>query len=80
MSSAKCPLGEDCDLTLAWMMGAERAKDTIKAQAAEIEQLRAAVRQISRMKVFPDAAINQATLVAAIEIARAAFAQQEGEK
>jgi hypothetical protein len=44
MSSAKCPLGEDCDLTLAWMMGAEKAKDTIKAQAAEIERLRNNIR------------------------------------
>lgn len=44
MSSEKCPLGEDCDLTLAWMMGAEKAKDTIKAQAAEIDRLKAAVR------------------------------------
>lgn len=40
MTDMKCPLGEDCDMTLAWMMGAERAKDTIKAQAAEIEKLR----------------------------------------
>lgn len=45
MSRLKCPLGEDCDMTLAWMMGAERAKDTIKAQAAEIEKLRAALRE-----------------------------------
>jgi len=53
MSDMKCPLGEDCDLTLAWMMGAERAKDTIKAQAAEIERLRAALREISERHV-PD--------------------------
>lgn len=24
---SKCPLGEDCDLTIAWMLGYEKAKD-----------------------------------------------------
>lgn len=43
MSEGKCPLGEDCDLTLAYMMGAEKAKDTIKALRAENERLRAAL-------------------------------------
>lgn len=38
--SETCPLGEACDLTIAWMAGAEKAKDKIKAQAAEIERLR----------------------------------------
>jgi hypothetical protein len=80
MSSEKCPLGDDCDLTLAWMMGAERAKDTIKSQAAEIERLRAALKQISQMKVFPDAAINQTTLAAAIQIASAAFVMVSGKR
>ena len=42
MANMKCPLGDDCDMTIAWMMGAERANDTIKAQVAEIERLRAA--------------------------------------
>jgi hypothetical protein len=37
----ECPLGEDCDLTLAYMMGAEKAKDIIKAQAKEIKRLHA---------------------------------------
>jgi hypothetical protein len=43
----KCPLGEDCDLTLAYMMGAERAKDTIVVLRAENERLKAALRRIS---------------------------------
>lgn len=51
MSRLKCPLGEDCDMTLAWMMGAERAKDTIKAQANEIDKLRAALEEV-RTLVF----------------------------
>jgi hypothetical protein len=32
-----CPLGEDCDLTLAWMMGAEDARDRAKARIAALE-------------------------------------------
>lgn len=41
MSDAKCPLGEDCDLTIAYMMGAEKAKDTIVVLRRDNERLRA---------------------------------------
>ena len=41
--SDKCPLGDDCDLTLAYMMGAEKAKDTIIVLRRETERLRAAL-------------------------------------
>ena len=41
MTKKQCPLGENCDLTTAWMAGAAKAQDQIKAQAAEIERLRA---------------------------------------
>lgn len=44
MSERKCPLGEDCDLTLAYMMGAEKAKDTIKALRAEVDRLQGNLR------------------------------------
>lgn len=44
MSEGKCPLGEDCDLTLAYMMGAEKAKDTIKALRAEVDRLQGNLR------------------------------------
>ena len=40
MTKKQCPLGENCDLTTAWMAGAAKAQDQIKAQAAEIERLR----------------------------------------
>ena len=40
MTKKQCPLGEACDLTIAWMAGAAKAQDQIKAQAAEIERLR----------------------------------------
>ena len=39
----KCPLGEDCDLTLAYMMGAEKAKDSIVVLRRENKRLRAAL-------------------------------------
>ena len=39
MTKKQCPLGENCDLTTAWMAGAAKAQDQIKAQAAEIERL-----------------------------------------
>ncbi len=41
MTKKQCPLGENCDLTTAWMAGAAKAQDLIKAQAAEIERLKA---------------------------------------
>ena len=37
MSKRGCPLGEDCDLTLAWMMGAEDARDKTKARIEALE-------------------------------------------
>jgi gamma-glutamyl-gamma-aminobutyrate hydrolase PuuD len=47
----KCPLGEDCDLTLAYMMGAEKAKDTIVVLKRENERLRAALEEIDSISV-----------------------------
>lgn len=46
MTKKKCPLGEACDLTIAWMAGAAKAQDQIKAQAAEIERLRGEVARL----------------------------------
>lgn len=40
-SPKQCPLGEDCDLTIAWMLGRESAKDEIAALKAELEKMRA---------------------------------------
>ena len=37
MTKKDCPLGEDCDLTIAWMAGAEKAKDRIAALEDRIE-------------------------------------------
>ncbi len=37
MTKKDCPLGEDCDLTLAWMKGAEDARDKAKARIEALE-------------------------------------------
>jgi hypothetical protein len=37
MSKKSCPLGEDCDLTIAWMKGAEDARDKAKARIEVLE-------------------------------------------
>jgi len=37
VSKKHCPLGEDCDLTLAWMMGAADARDKAKARIGALE-------------------------------------------
>jgi hypothetical protein len=37
VSKRGCPLGEDCDLTIAWMKGAEDARDKTKARIEALE-------------------------------------------
>ena len=37
MTKKQCPLGEDCDLTIAWMKGAEDARDKAKARIEALE-------------------------------------------
>jgi hypothetical protein len=32
-----CPLGDDCDLTLAWMKGQKEARDTFRARIEELK-------------------------------------------
>ena len=48
MSKKSCPLGEDCDLTIAWMKGAEDARDKAKARIEALEaKLAKAVEALS---------------------------------
>jgi hypothetical protein len=35
LAAKVCPLGGECDLTVAYMLGVKKAKDTLRAQAAE---------------------------------------------
>lgn len=73
---ADCPLGEDCDLTLAYMMGAEKAKDTIKALRAENAKLRAAISWIMPPFVdenTPEEELRQRIAFAVADVNRAAL-------
>jgi len=53
MTKKQCPLGEDCDLTIAWMKGATEARDKAKARIEalekEITEVNAAWEQTSIM-------------------------------
>ena len=37
MTDRTCPLGEDCDLTVAWMAGREEARDQFRARIEQLE-------------------------------------------
>ena len=37
MSDRKCPLGDDCDLTVAWMAGQQEARDSFRARINQLE-------------------------------------------
>ncbi len=37
MSDRNCPLGEDCDLTVAWMAGQKEARDSFRARIEELK-------------------------------------------
>jgi hypothetical protein len=37
MTKKRCPLGEDCDLTIAWMKGAEDVRDRAKVRIEALE-------------------------------------------
>jgi hypothetical protein len=39
MTRTTCPLGDDCDLTVAWMAGRESAKDELEAKQQETFQM-----------------------------------------
>jgi hypothetical protein len=36
MTDRKCPLGDDCDLAIAWMAGAEDVRKTYRARLEEM--------------------------------------------
>jgi hypothetical protein len=75
MTKKDCPLGEDCDLTLAWMMGATEARDRAKARIAalevKLEKAVGALDQIAGKAPYADDPYD---------IARATLAEIEGDK
>ena len=52
MTKKTCPLGEDCDLTVAWMAGRESAKD--EAQAMVVAALEEASYALMECAVWCD--------------------------
>lgn len=67
MTKKKCPLGEACDLTTAWMLGASKAKDQIEALTG---QLAAARRDAEEAEAYADELEKVANdyLIAAMEL------------
>jgi hypothetical protein len=75
MTKKQCPLGEDCDLTIAWMSGAEDARDRAKARIAALEaKLAKAVQALDRIAGKAPYADDP------YDIARAALAELKGDK
>lgn len=62
MTKKSCPPGEDCDLTLAWMMGAEDARDKAKARIAALQQERdEALNQLDSARHTVDVLVKRLT-------------------
>ena len=60
MSDRICPLGEDCDLTIAWMAGREEARDQFRARIEHLEtQLGLAQIDADQQRARADAAENR---------------------
>ena len=53
MTKKTCPLGEDCDLTVAWMAGRESAKDRIEALKAKLAKAVKALDEAWLMLTVP---------------------------
>ena len=70
MTDRTCPLGEDCDLTVAWMAGREEARDQFRARIEQLEtQLGLARIDADQQRARAEAL--EAALQAADELARA---------
>ena len=75
MTKKSCPLGEDCDLTIAWMKGAEDARDKAKARIEALEdKLAKAVEALDKIAGKAPYADDP------YDIARAALEELKGDK
>ena len=63
MTKKQCPLGEDCDLTIAWMKGAEdardRAKTRIEALTEQLEATRLDAKEAEAYSVWLEAKLGK---------------------
>lgn len=61
MTKKTCPLGEDCDLTIAWMAGRKSAKNELEAEIDALEaKLAKATDTLARIVRGDDDAHNWA--------------------
>ena len=76
VQTSACPRGEDCDMTLAYMVGRGRKDDDMAVLRAEIERLRLALSDVIGCDHhnFCDGGPPKY-----VRIARAALAQKGGE-
>ena len=86
MTSNKCPLGDDCDLLIAYQHGADSMKDELEKVQAERDKLREALERIKSASEYyadPPGWIDATTVVYAHEstfrLARAALGETEND-
>ena len=87
MTKKSCPLGEDCDLTIAWMKGAEDARDKTKARIEALETKLAkaveAMQEAIKLADMPHYGDREAALdncFDAIDLLRTTLAELKGDK
>ena len=74
MTKRICPMGEDCDLTIAWMAGRQSAKD---AHGAQIDALEAELgKAIHIIRILASAKLDD-RLGEAVDLACAYLAEFE---
>jgi hypothetical protein len=60
MTTRQCPLGDDCDLTVAWMAGAEDVRQTYRAKLDEAAAREGLARyEADQLRMRADAAENR---------------------
>jgi hypothetical protein len=75
MTKKQCPLGEDCDLTIAWMKGAEDARDRVKARIEALEANLAKLISTNKILLEQWDRCDSATFRQSMEMLRADLAE-----
>lgn len=70
---SKCPLGDECDLTVAWMAGQEEARDSFRARINQLEvQLGLAITDANAQRARAEAIEAQYAAIKAETLEQAA--------
>ena len=68
MTDRTCPLGDDCDLTVAWMASREEARDQFRARIEQLEtQLGLARIDADQQRARAEAAVAELEAVAKLD-------------